>query len=492
MKKTLLIITDGIGHTERKDFNAFYHAKTPSYDWLFANAPHSLICTSGESVGLPNGQMGNSEVGHMTLGLGRIIHQDLLKLSKGLKDQSLFRTQAFQTLAQHSKIHIAILLSDGGVHSHIHHLLHTLKALPHQEIALHLFSDGRDVAPQSIQSYLLQLSPFLNDRIKIATLSGRYYAMDRDHRWERIKLAYDCMIHASPTTSLSPEEYILQSYEKGILDEFIKPTAFQGFQGIKEKEAILFLNFRSDRMRQLTQAIASSSFSHFPHHPFMQLYCLGANVYDENFPLPSLLQKEIPNPSLASLISDHHLSQAHLAETEKYAHVTFFFNGGLEAPYPKEDRFLIPSPKVATYDLCPEMSARSVGDQTLKCMQEGYDFIVVNFANGDMVGHTGDFQAGIKSVEAVDSELGRIIKLAKELDYSLILTSDHGNCEEMKDLKGNTLTNHTTNEVWCFVLDSRVRSIQHGTLANIAPSVLKLMGLPIPKCMHHALFDFDA
>lgn len=490
MTKTLLIITDGIGHTTRQDFNAFYHAKTPTYDWLFANVPHSLIRTSGESVGLPKGQMGNSEVGHLTLGLGRVLYQDLLKLSKGLSDQSIFQTQAFKALAKHSKIHLVILLSDGGVHSHIEHLFHTLQALPHQEIALHLISDGRDVPPQSLLTYLFKLSPLLNHRIKIATLSGRYYAMDRDHRWERTKLAYDCILKAMPITSIPIEEYIQQSYKKGIFDEFIQPMAFNGFQGIQEKEAILFLNFRADRMRQLTQAIASKHFSHFPTHSFSHLYCVGANLYDENFPLPSLLQKEIPNVSLASTLASHGLSQAHIAETEKYAHVTFFFNGGLEAPHPKEDRFLIPSPKVATYDLCPEMSAKEIGDQTLKCMQKGYDFIVVNFANGDMVGHTGDFQAGIESVQAVDCELAKIIAMAQQLNYSLILTSDHGNCEEMKDLQGNTLTQHTTNDVWCFILDQRVQSIQSGTLANIAPSVLKLIGLPIPNCMHPALFDF--
>lgn len=488
-KKTLLIITDGIGHSEKTDHNALHHAKTPTYDWLFENTPHALIRTFGKDVGLPDGQMGNSEVGHMTLGLGRVIYQDLVKLSKGLEDQTLFDTQEFQTLSAHKKIHIVILLSDGGVHSHISHLLHTLRFLKHQKIFLHLIGDGRDVAPQSLQSYLNMLSPYLNDQIQIATLSGRYYAMDRDQRWERIQLAYDCIINATPSTKLSPREYIIQSYQDEIYDEFIKPIAFGGFNGVQENEAMLFLNFRSDRMRELTQAIASKDFSHFKRKSFSHLYCLCANVYDENFPLPSLLKKEILSDSLASIISSNQLTQAHIAETEKYAHVTFFFNGGIEAPYPKEDRFLIPSPKVATYDLCPQMSAQEVGNQTLQCMQKGYDFIVVNFANGDMVGHTGVFEAGIKAVEAVDTELGKIIKLAKELDYSLILTSDHGNCEEMKDSKGNTLTNHTVGDVWCFILDPRVKTIRKGTLANIAPSVLKLMGLPIPSCMQQPLFE---
>lgn len=488
MKKTLLIITDGIGHSEQKNFNAFYHAKTPTYDWLFANIPHSLIRTYGESVGLPEGQMGNSEVGHMTLGLGRVIYQDLLKLSQGLQNHSLFQTQNFKILSNHSKIHIVILLSDGGVHSHINHLLQTLNALKSQTIALHLIGDGRDVAPQSIQAYLKMLNPYLSDRVYIASLSGRYYAMDRDKRWDRVQLAYESIINASPITTLTPQEYINQSYQEGIYDEFFKPTAFKGFQGVQENEAILFLNFRSDRMRELTQAIASSDFSHFETRKFSNLYCLCANIYDENFPLPSLLQKESLSDNLASIISSHNLTQAHIAETEKYAHVTFFFNGGIEASYPKEDRFLIPSPKVATYDLCPQMSAQEIGDQTITCMQNGYDFIVVNFANGDMVGHTGVFEAGIKAVEAVDCELGKIIQKAQSLDYSIILTSDHGNCEEMKDKEGNTLTNHTVGDVWCFILDSNVSSIKNGTLANIAPSVLKLMGLPIPQEMQEPLF----
>lgn len=489
IKKTLLIITDGIGHSEKTDHNALYHAKTPTYDWLFENAPHSLIRTFGEDVGLPDGQMGNSEVGHMTLGLGRVIYQDLIKLSKGLEEQTLFDTQEFQTLSAHKRIHIVILLSDGGVHSHISHLFHVLRFFKDQTIFLHLIGDGRDVAPQSLPNYLAMLSPYLNDRIQIATLSGRYYAMDRDKRWERVRLAYDCIINATPSTKLSPQDYITQSYQDKTYDEFIKPVAFESFNGVQEDEAMLFLNFRSDRMRELTQAIFSKDFPHFERKSFSRLYCLCANIYDENFPLPSLLKKEILSDSLASIISSNQLTQAHIAETEKYAHVTFFFNGGIEAPYPKEDRFLIPSPKVATYDLCPQMSAQEVGDQALQCMQQGYDFIVVNFANGDMVGHTGVFEAGIKAVEAVDTELERIIKLAQELDYSLILTSDHGNCEEMKDTQGNTLTNHTVGDVWCFILDPRVKTLRNGTLANIAPSILKLMGLPIPACMQHPLFE---
>ncbi|WP_027326639.1 2,3-bisphosphoglycerate-independent phosphoglycerate mutase [Helicobacter pametensis] len=488
MKKTLLVITDGIGHSERQEYNAFYHAKTPTYDWLFQNTPHALIRTFGESVGLPEGQMGNSEVGHTTLGLGRVLYQDLLKLSQGLQNKTLFQSQVFQTLSQRNKIHIIILLSDGGVHSHISHLIETLHELNHQEVALHLIGDGRDVSPQSIQTYLDLLTPYLNQRIQIATLSGRYYAMDRDRRWERTKLAYDAIISAYPTTSLSPQDYISQSYQNGIFDEFLEPVAFQGYSGVLEGEGILFLNFRSDRMRQLTKAIASQEFPHFEHLAFKNLYCLCANLYDENFPLPSLLTKEIPSQSLASILSAHHLRQAHIAETEKYAHVTFFFNGGIEAAYEGEERFLIPSPKVATYDLCPEMSAHEVGDQTLQCMRDGFDFIVVNFANGDMVGHTGVFEAGIKAVEAVDYELGRLLKLAQELDYALILVSDHGNCEEMKDPDGNTLTNHTVGDVWCFVFNSGVLSIKEGTLANIAPSILKLMNLPIPECMHDPLF----
>lgn len=490
MSKTILIITDGIGHSENTQHNAFFHAKTPTYDWLFANAPHCLLSTYGESVGLPEGQMGNSEVGHMTLGAGRVIYQDLLKISHALQDLDFSSHPHLKTLHQCNQIHLIGLLSDGGVHSHIDHLLSLIKLLKssNRPIWLHLISDGRDVKPQSIQSFLNSLSPHLSSQVKIATLSGRYYAMDRDKRWDRIQLAYNAIASAQPLASCPPLSYITQSYQEGVSDEFILPTAFDGYCGVKEGDGILFWNFRSDRMRELSRAFGDNSFCEFEAKQYKNLFLLCFTPYDENLPLPTLFPKTLPKNTLSEVIASNHLSQAHIAETEKYAHVTFFFNGGIEEPYTNEKRILIPSPKVATYDLCPQMSAKEVGDAVLKSIEEKMDFIVVNFANGDMVGHTGVFEAGIKAVESVDEELGRIIKKAQEKEYSIIITSDHGNCEEMKDENGETLTNHTIGDVWCFILSQKVTKLKNGSLANIAPSVLKLLDLPIPKEMTKALF----
>lgn len=490
MPKTILIITDGIGHSQNTQYNAFFHAKTPTYDWLFAHAPHCLLQTYGESVGLPKGQMGNSEVGHMTLGSGRIIYQDLLKISHALNSPNLISHPHIQTLIQCNQIHLVGLLSDGGVHSHISHLLSLITLLKPSKrtIWLHLIADGRDVKPQSIESFYEILARHLDCQVKIATLSGRYYAMDRDKRWERIELSYQAITHATPFSSLSPTSYIKQSYQNGISDEFLLPTAFEGYEGIKEGDGILFWNFRSDRMREISEVFANKSFKSFKTQKFQNLFLLCFTSYDENLPLPILFEKTIPQNTLAQIIASHNLSQAHIAETEKYAHVTFFFNGGIEEPYAREKRILIPSPKVTTYDLCPQMSAKEVGDAVLECIKEGVDFIVVNFANGDMVGHTGVFEAGICAVESVDSELGKIISQAQKSGYSVLITSDHGNCEEMKDKNGQTLTNHTIGDVWCFILDERVKNLKNGSLANVAPSVLKLLNLPIPKEMSESLF----
>ncbi|ANV97868.1 phosphoglycerate mutase (2,3-diphosphoglycerate-independent) [Helicobacter enhydrae] len=490
MQKVILVITDGIGHSTQDKYNAFKSAATPAYDWLFANAPHSLIRTYGESIGLPNNQMGNSEVGHMTLGSGQVILQDLLKINQAIHSKTLFANEHFQTLKTRENIHLVGLVSDGGVHSDIAHLVGILKELKQSDnrVWIHIIADGRDVAPQSLQTFLDTLQPHLSANIQIATLSGRYYAMDRDRRWERIQSAYDCIISANPKTTQTPSQYLAQSYQDNISDEFIIPTAFGSFDGVENGDAFLFFNFRSDRMRELTFAIGSKDFNHFQRPPLKDLFLLCMTPYDENFPLPTLINKENLTHTLASIISQAQLTQAHIAETEKYAHVTFFFNGGREKVFDGESRFLIPSPKVATYDLKPEMSAEEVGEQTLKCMQDGFDFIVVNFANGDMVGHTGVFEAGIKAVEAVDTELLKILQACQQHHYALILTSDHGNCEEMRDQDGNILTNHTIGDVWCFALCDQIQSLDNGTLANIAPTILKIMGLPIPTQMQKPLF----
>ena len=488
-KKTLLVITDGIGYSSKTEANAFYLAKKPSYEKLFKEAPHSLIDTFGLSVGLPEGQMGNSEVGHMTIGSGRVLYQDLVKISLAIQEQTLERNPVLKELMGASKtLHLIGLLSDGGVHSHIDHLigLAEIAAKAGKTVWLHLLTDGRDVAPSSAELYIQQLEAHLHDNVKIATMGGRFYGMDRDNRWERVQKAYNAIVNASPQTDNSPSDYINNSYAKDELDEFIVPTAFQDYKGMHEGDSVLTFNFRSDRMRELVTTLGADRFEHFERKA-IKVNLATMTEYDKSFNYPVLFRKDVPKNTLSEVISKAGLRQLHTAETEKYAHVTFFFNGGVDEPYLNESRVLIPSPNVKTYDLQPEMSAPAVGDAVLSGMDEGYDFIVVNFANGDMVGHTGNIDAAIKAVEAVDHELGRILDRAKEDDYAVVLTSDHGNCEEMRDDAGNVLTNHTVGKVWCFVVAEGVEKVDAGALNNIAPTVLKLMGLEKPEEMDHAL-----
>jgi len=488
-KKTILVITDGIGYSEKTEYNAFYHAKKPAYDRLFREVPHALIDTFGLSVGLPEGQMGNSEVGHMTIGSGRILYQDLVKISLALQENTLRENRVFKDLLSTSKrLHLIGLMSDGGVHSHIDHMigLAEIAAEAGKEVMLHLITDGRDVSPTSAKLYLQQVQAHLSLRIRIATVGGRFYTMDRDNRWDRVKKGYDAIVNALPKTDNTPSDYIENSYAKDETDEFIVPAAFEGYDGLQRGDAVLTFNFRSDRMREIVAAIGSPDFDGFEREQ-VPVHMATITEYDKSFTYPVLFPKESPTNTLSEVISRAGLRQLHTAETEKYAHVTFFLNGGIDEPYENETRVLIPSPDVKTYDMKPEMSAPAVGDAVLKAMEEAYDFIVVNFANGDMVGHTGVYEAGIKAVEAVDHELGRIVESARENGYSLVLTSDHGNCEEMRDASGNILTNHTVGKVWCFVMADGVAKVQSGGLNNIAPTVLKLMDLPIPSEMDHAL-----
>ncbi|MGX3044803.1 2,3-bisphosphoglycerate-independent phosphoglycerate mutase [Helicobacter sp. T3_23-1056] len=750
-QKCVLIITDGIGHKPPSPYNAFANAKKPTYDWLFANVPYSLIHTYGDSVGLPKGQMGNSEVGHTSIGSGRILYQDLVRIQKSLQDGSLAQNPLLQNHAKNSKqVHLLGLMSDGGVHSHLEHLLAVAKIYAGfgKRVWLHLITDGRDVLPTSALGYLERVQNLCDEveGIKIASMSGRYYAMDRDRRWERIEEAYkviafgesdsslgndnlsadnhcidfadvessqarepssplkstknststtsqtrivgknggkdssmaksslradlknprgnpnppspnyqnmaegttndkknppslaegvrgrvkssdssslrvgdsewaqfceqnpqttichtegvqatevsqsqlknrdisafskpqydkkiidktiDChakssdfarndkidstspshqnvaegatndkidspslaegvrgrvksTLESSPKSSLdsnvksslqanlqnprldsapnlTPYRYIEQSYAQGITDEFIKPMAFNGFCGFEPKDGLMMINFRSDRAREIIQALSDESFCEF-HRPkwFGQGLKTPQNAeqtltmtqYDESFPYPILFPKITPQNTLAEVLSREGKTQAHIAETEKYAHVTFFFNGGVEEPFSGESRVLIPSPKVATYDLQPEMSAPEVGDAVCEAIKEGKDFVVVNFANGDMVGHTGKYEAAVRAVEAVDKELGKIYEVAKSCGYAVVLTSDHGNCEEMQNDKGEIKTNHTVGDVYCFVLAEGVKSVSEGGLNNIAPTVLKIMDLKIPKEMDKPL-----
>ncbi len=488
-KKTILVITDGIGYSNKTEFNAFYNAKKPTYDKLFKTVPYALIDTFGLSVGLPEGQMGNSEVGHMSIGSGRVLYQDLVKISLALSDGSMKNNKELQNLFKTSdRLHLIGLLSDGGVHSHIDHFMGIadIAAKEGKKVFLHLITDGRDVSPTSAQKYIQQVQKHLNENVTIATISGRFYSMDRDNRWQRVKKGYDAIVNATPKTDLTPDAYVTYSYSLDETDEFIEPVAFDGYDGMLDGESVLTINFRSDRMREMVTALGDENFNEFERKP-IKVNLATITEYDKSFPYPVLFTKQTPKNTLAEVISANGLRQFHTAETEKYAHVTFFFNGGIDEPYANETRVLVPSPNVKTYDMKPEMSSVEVGNGVLKAMDDGYDFIVVNFANGDMVGHTGNFEAAKKAVEAVDLQLGRIVQKAKEDDYALVITSDHGNCEEMRDKDGHILTNHTVGKVWCFVQADGVDKVKSGGLNNIAPTVLQLMGLEIPKEMDSSL-----
>ena len=488
-KKTVLIITDGIGHNSSCSFNAFCNAKKPTYDYLFSNVPYSLIHTYGEYVGLPDNQMGNSEVGHMTIGSGRVLYQDLVKIHLAIKNDTLKDNVIVKnTIEKSNNIHLIGLASDGGVHSHIDHIIALAKIAQNKnkKVWLHLITDGRDVAPDCAKIYIEKVINICNENIKIATIGGRYYGMDRDNRWDRVELAYNAIANATPKTKDNILDFIDNSYKNEIFDEFLIPTALDGYDGIKDGDGVIFCNFRSDRARELSSVFAKNDFKEFEKKT-LNVQIASMTQYDKNIPIPVIFEKDNPTNTLAQVISDAGLSQLHTAETEKYAHVTFFFNGGVEEPFLNETRVLIPSPSVATYDLQPQMSAPKVGEAVRTAMKNQTDFIVVNFANGDMVGHTGVYEAAIKAVEAVDYELGLILEEAKKENYNIVLTSDHGNCEMMKDENGNTLTNHTVGDVYCFVIAPNITKVKEGSLNNIAPTVLKLMGLDIPKEMDEPL-----
>ena len=488
-KKAVLVITDGIGFSQNVKSNAFFTAKKPTYNRLFATVPHSLVQTYGIGVGLPEGQMGNSEVGHMSIGSGRILYQDLVKISLALQDNTMNSNKVFnETLNKSERVHLIALLSDGGVHSHIEHLkgLALLATDKGKKVFIHAITDGRDVAPDSAKKYLNDLSSILNENIILATIGGRFYTMDRDNRWDRVEVGYRAIVEANPKTSLNQNDYVDESYKKGELDEFITPTSFNGYDGMYEGDSVIIVNFRSDRARQITTALGDKNFSKFKRS-IKNLNITTMTQYSKDFSYPILFPKKSIENTLAEVISNAGLTQLHTAETEKYAHVTFFLNGGIEEPFKNETRVLIPSPNVKTYDEQPQMSAPKVTEAVIKAMDEKYDFVVVNYANGDMVGHTGNFEAAIKAVETVDEQLARIIESAEKNDYAIVITSDHGNCEEMKDSDGNILTNHTVGDVWCFVKANGIKRVENGGLNNIAPTVLKLMNLEIPSQMDHPL-----
>src|SRR5574344_2161423 len=402
----------------------------------------------------------------MTIGSGRVLYQDLVKIHLAIKNDTLKDNVIVKnTIEKSNNIHLIGLASDGGVHSHIDHIIALAKIA---------------------QNNNKKVINVCNENIKIATIGGRYYGMDRDNRWDRVELAYNAIANATPKTKDNILDFIDNSYKNEIFDEFLIPTALDGYDGIKDGDGVIFCNFRSDRARELSSVFAKNDFKEFEKKT-LNVQIASMTQYDKNIPIPVIFEKDNPTNTLAQVISDAGLSQLHTAETEKYAHVTFFFNGGVEEPFLNETRVLIPSPNVATYDLQPQMSAPKVGEAVRTAMKNQTDFIVVNFANGDMVGHTGVYEAAIKAVEAVDYELGLILEEAKKENYNIVLTSDHGKCEMMRDENGNTLTNHTVGDVYCFVIAPNITKVKEGSLNNIAPTVLKLMGLDIPEEMDEPL-----
>jgi 2,3-bisphosphoglycerate-independent phosphoglycerate mutase len=428
----------------------------------------------------------------MTIGAGRVLYQDLVKVSLAIEDGSIEENQALNsTLEKSNRVHIMGLLSDGGVHSHIDHIIGLAKLSESRgkKVFLHLITDGRDVSPTSANVYVEQIENICSDNISIATIGGRFYTMDRDKRWERVEAGYKAIVTAESKTEISAKAYVNKSYEEKIYDEFLEPVALSGYEGMQANDTVVVANFRSDRVREIVTAMGDESFDGF-ERSFMPLNIVTLTQYDPTFTYPVMFEKEVPQNTLAEVVSNAKLSQLHTAETEKYAHVTFFLNGGVEEPVLGESRVLIPSPDVKTYDMKPEMSAAEVGEAVRKGMDEAYELIVVNFANGDMVGHTGNYEAACIAVNAVDTEIGLIIDKAEQSDYSIVLTSDHGNCEEMKDSEGNRLTNHTVGDVWCYVMDKSVKTLKDGGgLNNVAPTVLEIMGLEVPKEMDESLIE---
>ncbi|WP_370391581.1 2,3-bisphosphoglycerate-independent phosphoglycerate mutase [uncultured Winogradskyella sp.] len=502
-KKVILMILDGWGKSPDPKVSAIDHAKTPFIDALYHNYPNASLRTDGLHVGLPEGQMGNSEVGHMNLGAGRIVYQDLVKINMAVENKTLAKepvlVQAFEyAKANNKKVHFLGLVSDGGVHSHIKHLfglLDAAKAYGLKDVLVHAFTDGRDVDPKSGYGFISELEEHLKETTgSLATVTGRYYAMDRDKRWERVKLAYDALVHGQGTHTTDVLKSIQQSYEEGITDEFIKPLVIvdqnDKLKGtIENNDVVIFFNFRTDRGRQLTQALSQNDFHEYNIHK-LNLHYVTMTNYDDSFKgINVIYGKDNLSDTLGEVLAKHHKEQIRIAETEKYPHVTFFFSGGREEPFDGEMRILRNSPKVATYDLKPEMSAYELRDALIpELNKKSADFVCLNFANGDMVGHTGVMEAAIKACEAVDECVKDVVNAALANDYTTILIADHGNCETMINPDGTPNTAHTTNPVPIILIDKDLKHIKDGILGDIAPTILELMGIEQPKAMtQHSL-----
>ncbi|HBO5700591.1 TPA: 2,3-bisphosphoglycerate-independent phosphoglycerate mutase [Pseudomonas aeruginosa] len=501
-KPLVLIILDGFGHSESPDYNAIYAAKKPVWDRLLATQPHGLISGSGMDVGLPDGQMGNSEVGHMNLGAGRVVYQDFTRATKAIRDGEFFENPVIagavdKAVAADKAVHILGLLSPGGVHSHEDHLVAMAQMAARRgagKIYLHAFLDGRDTPPKSAQPSLERLDATFAElgKGRIASIIGRYFAMDRDNRWDRVQAAYELIVDGKAEFTADSSVAALEAaYARGESDEFVKATAVvpAGAEAVRveDGDAVIFMNFRADRARELSRAFVEPAFNEFPRERAPQLAgFVMLTQYAASIPAPCAFPPEPLTNVLGEYLAKHGKTQLRIAETEKYAHVTFFFSGGREEPYEGEERILIPSPKVATYDLQPEMSAPEVTDRIVEAIeQQRYDVIVVNYANGDMVGHTGVFEAAVKAVECLDTCMGRIVEALDKVGGEALITADHGNVEQMEDEStGQAHTAHTCEPVPFVYVGKRKLSIREGgVLADVAPTMLTLMGLEQPAEM---------
>ncbi len=500
-KKALLMILDGWGIGNQSKGDVIFSTPTPYWDSLISKYPHSQLQASGENVGLPDGQMGNSEVGHLNIGAGRVLYQDLVKINKAIKEGTILDNPEVKSAFSYAKengkaIHFMGLTSDGGVHSSLDHLFALCDIAKHyglEKVYIHCFMDGRDTDPRSGKGFIEALQAHCDKSAgKVASIIGRYYAMDRDKRWERVKVAYDLLVNGQGEKATDLVAAMQASYDADVTDEFIKPIVNANVDGtIKDGDAVIFFNYRNDRAKEITTVLTQKDMPEEGMHtiPGLQFYCM--TPYDASFTgVHILFDKENVNNTLGEYLSALNKSQLHIAETEKYAHVTFFFNGGRETPYEGEERILVASPKVATYDLKPEMSAYEVKDKLVEAIKsEKYDFIVVNYANGDMVGHTGIYEAIEKAVKAVDDCVKDTVEAAKAADYEVIIIADHGNADNAINPDGTPNTAHSLNPVPCVYVTARQdATVADGILADVAPTILKIMGIEQPAEMTgHAL-----
>jgi len=497
-KKLVLLILDGWGYGKKDNSDAAYAANTPFFDSMLLNYPNSKLEASGEAVGLPEGQMGNSEVGHMNLGAGRVVYQELGRINKAITDRTLHSNEILVSALNYARdnnksVHFIGLVSDGGVHAHINHLKALCDAANEKglkDVFIHAFLDGRDTDPNSGLGFISSLDEHLKTSTgKIASLVGRYYAMDRDSRWERVKLAYDVMVNGIGETASNAEDAIKQSYENGITDEFTKPIVIANPDGsptatIKAGDVVICFNYRTDRGREITSVLSQKDYPDFGMQK-LPLYYVTMTTYDENFENVNVVfTKDDLSNTLGEVLEANHKNQIRIAETEKYPHVTFFFSGGREKEFENEKRILVPSPKVATYDLQPEMSAAGITEAITKELESGWpDFVCLNFANPDMVGHTGVFDAVVKAVETADACAEQVVRTGIANGYSFIILADHGNSEFMVNNDGSVNTAHTTNLVPCILMDDDYKTIADGKLGDVAPTILRIMGIAVPEIM---------